>query len=430
MRDTNDPSVVGSGSQSSVRETLEGFWRKPLSARQLTLAQVLSFSFIVALVSSLGQTFFISLFVPQVQADLSLDPASVGTIYGSATLVGALVLPSFGAWFDRADLLRFTVAATLILLVGCLAFASARGITQLFIAFALLRLAGPGLYSHIASAGPARYFTRGRGTVLSFAALGFTAGEGFLPSAAVHAVALFGWRFAFLAAGASACLLILPAASRLVSRRKRFRGARRTAERQPADHQALLAFGRSLWALLPILLLPAGLETGLIFHQGKLAAAKGLGLSVFATAFVVYAFAQVAGSLAVGRLIDRLGSFLILLLHALPMAAGCLVLAASDNRLAVWLFMAGTALTATANNLLRTTLIIELFGSTHLGASRSRLSVLFTIVNAASPIIVGIAISAGAGAAMMLSAASLLLFLAPMLALLKRRSSEPLVRTR
>jgi hypothetical protein len=98
------------------------------------------------------------------------------------------------------------------------------------------------------------------------------------------------------------------------------------------------------------------------------------------------------------------------------MAAGCLVLASSDAWWAVWLFMAGTALTATANTLLRTTVVVELFGSQRVGEARSRLSVLFTIANAASPVVIGVAIGAGAGPAILLTAASLLLLVAAVLA--------------
>ena len=417
MEEGDRPGVASALCTGGSSRQLAGRLRLgPLSAKQLSFAQVLGFSFAVAFVSSLGQTFFISLFVPSVQADLSLNSAGVGTIYGLATLAGALVLPWFGAWFDRTDLLRFTVTTTAILLLGCAAFATAGGVVQLFVAFALLRLVGPGLFSHIASAGPARYFLRGRGTILSIAALGFIAGEGLLPSAAVQAIGAVGWRGTFAAAGATAGLLIVPAALRLVRRRKRFRRAMTARGTGRATRQGLLAFGLSLAPLLPILLLPAGLETALIFHQGKIAAAKGLSLAVFATAFVVYALAQLAGSLIAGRLIDRLGSFPVLLLHALPMAAGCVVLALSKSWWAVWLFMGGTALSATANSLLRTTVLVELVGAERIGEARSRLSVLFTMTNAATPVMIGVAIAAGVGPAPMLAATSLLLLLAAALA--------------
>lgn len=425
MADIHSCAATGLRPRGSVWELVERLRRRPLSAKQLGFTQVLTFSFAVAFVSSLGQTFFISLFIPSVQKDLSIDSAAVGSIYGAATLAGALILPWFGAWFDRTDLLRFTVAATLILVAGCAAFAGANGLAQLFMAFALLRLVGPGLYSHIASAGPARYFVRGRGTVLSLVALGFTAGEGLLPSAAVHAIGTIGWRQTFAAAGAAASLLIIPAALRLVRRRKRFRKRISAQSNVAAERGGLLAFGLSLWPMLPVLLLPAGLETALIFHQGKIAAAKGLGLAVFATAFIVYALAQVAGALAAGRLIDRFGSFRVLVVHAAPMAAGCLALAASDHWWAVWLFMAGTAVTATANSLLRTTLVVEVFGSSRVGEARSRLSVLFAVANAAGPPILGIALAVGVTAGLSLLASGLLMLLAAGLAL-----ARPVLRDR
>ena len=79
--------------------------------------------------------------------------------------------------------------------------------------------------------------------------------------------------------------------------------------------------------------------------------------------------------------------------------------------------MGGTALSATANSLLRTTVLVELFGAERIGEARSRLSVLFTMTNAATPVMIGVAIAAGVGPAPMLAATSLLLLLAAALAL-------------
>ena len=96
--------------------------------------RLLSFGVLLTLFSSFGQTFLISVFVPQILADFSLNSGQFGTLYAGATLCSAASLPFFGKLLDRSDLGRYTLAVGLALACSCWLLALAPNVPVLFLA--------------------------------------------------------------------------------------------------------------------------------------------------------------------------------------------------------------------------------------------------------------------------------------------------------
>ena len=71
--------------------------------RQLfhTNSRLVVFSFLMALYSSFGQTYFIGVFGPQIQSEFGLSHTVWGSIYMAGTLASALVMPFTGGLIDR-----------------------------------------------------------------------------------------------------------------------------------------------------------------------------------------------------------------------------------------------------------------------------------------------------------------------------------------
>ena len=65
--------------------------------------RLLSFGFLATFASSFGQTYFIGVFGPAIQADLGLGHTAWGTAYMVGTLASAAVLPWTGKQIDRLD---------------------------------------------------------------------------------------------------------------------------------------------------------------------------------------------------------------------------------------------------------------------------------------------------------------------------------------
>ena len=109
---------------------------------------VTAFGGVFAFASSLGQTFFISLFVPFLAADLGRTETALAAVYGLATVAAAVLLPWIGRLVDRVDLLRLGGVVVAVMLAAGLAFSQARGLPVLVAALILLRLCAVS-YTHL-----------------------------------------------------------------------------------------------------------------------------------------------------------------------------------------------------------------------------------------------------------------------------------------
>jgi MFS family permease len=134
----------------------------------------LGFGFLLAFLSSAGQTYFIGVFGTEIQADFDLDTGSWGRIYMFGTLASALIINWSGSLIDRVDLRLFTGLILLGLAGACLLMASVSTPMLLIVAIFMLRQFGQGLASHAGITSMARYFDNNRGKAIALAAIGYS----------------------------------------------------------------------------------------------------------------------------------------------------------------------------------------------------------------------------------------------------------------
>lgn len=384
-----------------------------MAAREIKL---IVFGFLLALASSFGQTFFIALFGGEIRAELGLSHGAFGSYYSLATLASGCLMLWIGAALDRVSLLRYALAATGALALACLLLATSGNVLLLVLALFGLRLAGQGMMSHASVTSMARAFTRHRGKAIAAATLGHPAGEAVLPIVAVSAAAAFGWRSIWLAA-AALLILALPVLVRLIGAAGAVRPVASGAATGPPTRsysRAELLRERRFYLMLPALVGPSFIVTGLFFHQVHLSAVKGWELAWFATCFAGYAAASTAAVMLSGTLIDRLGAVRLMPVYLLPLALGCTALAYGSHDLVALAFMLLAGLTSGTAATVVTAMWAEVYGVGHLGAIRALATSLSVVASALAPASLGWLIDAGTsmeaialGAAIYLAAATL-----------------------
>jgi MFS family permease len=358
----------------------------------------LGFGFLMTFASSFGQTYFIGIFGPGIQAEFGLSHTAWGTVYMFGTLGSALLLPWSGKQIDRLDLRHYTAIVCLLLILACGFMSQVGGTLTLVVGIFLLRQSGQGLTSHIAITSMVRYFDAGRGRAVAIASLGFAAGEAILPFVAVLAIALVGWRWSYAGAAALLLLVLVPGVFALL----RGHGARHR------EHMARLADpgvvsrspGRE-WSrddvlrdtrfhlMLPGILAPSMIVTAMFFHHLNLADAKGWSHTWITGSYLVYAGATVLTSLVSGPLIDRFGALYLLRYMLAPLALAMIVVATFAGPWVVWPYLGllginiGIAHTAVA------AMWPELYGLRHLGAIKSLVAALSVFASALGPVIMG-----------------------------------------
>lgn len=364
----------------------------------------LAFGFLLSLFSSFGQTYYIAMFGAEIRGVFDLSHGDFGEIYAYATLASGTTLIWLGRKIDHIDLRLYSAAVCIGLVAASLMMFQASSVVMLGLAIFALRLTGQGLMSHTAATSMARYFHERRGMAIGLASTGHAAGEAMFPIMAVTLIAAIGWRETWLAVAAGLALFTVP----LVLWSLKGHGER---HRRHLDHMAALHVGSTtvarqwtrrdmlgdlrFYLLLPAVLAPSFIMTGLFFHQVHLVSSKGWSLTWFAAGFVVYAGAAVAGSLGVGSIIDRSAATRLMRFHLFPLAVGLIVLAAFDAPVVmfVYLFLAG--LSSGASFTVVGAVWAELYGVAHLGAIRALTSALMVFSTALAPVVMGRMIDAG-----------------------------------
>ena len=367
-------------------------------------SRLVLFSFLMAMYSSFGQTYFVGVFGPQVQAEFGLSHTLWGTIYLLGTLASAVVMPFTGALIDRFRLQVFALAVAVLLVFACTFMSLVPGPVALVLAIFLLRHSGQGLASHASVTSMARYFDRDRGRAIAIAAMGYTLGEAVLPFVAVLLIAVVGWRWTYGSAALFTALTLIPMTMVLLRRHEEFH--RKHVDQlenihhdakptRPSWTRAQVLRDPRFYLLCPGILSSSLIVTAFFFHHLNVASAKGWSGEWITGTYILYAGAGTITMLMAGPLIDRFTAVRMTQFMLVPLIVSCLMLAGAEDKLTVVPYMlmlgihSGLALTAIS------ALWAELYGVRHIGAIKSLYTALMVFSSAIGPVIMGMLMDAG-----------------------------------
>jgi MFS family permease len=366
---------------------------------------IVAFGLLAMALSGFGQTFFFSVQGAEIRAAFDLSHSSYGGVYSAATLVSALLLLRVGHWVDRWSLARVTATALGILALGCTLIGFAPHLAALAVGFLLVRFGGQGLIAHIGITTSGRHFHWHRGKAIALTALGMPIAEAVLPLSAIALLGLGGWRMPWWGAAGVLVLIAIPVMT-LLARRIRPVTAPSQADTTGSTVHERVSFTRGealrdpgFYFLLPAKLASPFIVTAVLFHQVALADASGWSVKLIASAFTGYALGHVAALLLAGPLVDRIGAQRTLPLATLPMALGLIALAIGRPPWVAFVYLGLTGVTTGLVATVGGSLWAERYGVQHLGAIRALAQAMMVISTAVAPIVLGMLLDRGVGAA-------------------------------
>ncbi|MDP4034420.1 MAG: MFS transporter [Pseudorhodobacter sp.] len=354
--------------------------------------------FLLALLSSFGQTFFISIFGGEIRAEFGLSNGEWGATFGIATAVSAGVMLWAGALTDRFRVRTLGVAVLVGLALACLGMAANPFAALLVVVIFFLRFMGQGMTSHISGVAMVRWFAGNRGRALAIAALGFSAGEATLPLGFVALKAVLPWRALWLLA-AGIVVLALPL---LVALLKRERTPQSMAEESQAAGMGGRHWSRGevlrhrlFWFLVPALLGPPAFNTAFFFQQVHLAEVKGWAHMGLVALFPIFSAATVLAMLISGWAVDRWGTARLMPLYQLPLAGFFLAFASVDSLTAAAPVMVLMGLTSGAASTVPVAFWAEFYGTRNIGAIKATAAAVMVLGSAIGPGLTGALIDTG-----------------------------------
>lgn len=375
------------------------------------------FGFVFA--SGFGQTFFISLFQAQWQAEFDLSAAQMGTLYGLATLASGLFLPIGGRWLDFAAPAR---AGLLVLLgLACAAVVIAGSVSGWMLAIGLfaLRFFGQGMSATLGSTYAARWFEHNRGRAISLSGLGYPASEAVMPFLATGAIALIGWRWAWGGVALGVVAIGIPLLFAGLARRDQRGEAGDEAEpsdksnggpERPAAHSVWL--DRRFQLMIGVVAPLPFVGTGVIFFQATLAESRGWSVALFPLGFLLFALVRAFVSLSAGAWVDKVGAARLLVLPGLAFA----VAIAALMHPSVWVIFAFFVMMGVSfgsSGAIMTSAFTEIFGKERIGTVRGASSSVAVFLTAAAPALFGWILAAGIAIESILGVCAVVLVVLP-----------------
>lgn len=354
---------------------------------------------LLTLLSSFGQTFFISIFAGEIRAEFALSHGNWGAIYAIGTLASAVIMVWAGALSDRYRMRALGSVVLVGLSLACVAMAlNTAGWLVAVVIFAL-RFFGQGMASHVARVAVARWFVATRGRALAFVTIGFSLGEALLPIIAVALMGVMGWRGVWLGA-AFVALACVPLLLRLLQRE-------RTPQAQAAGEAAAAGLGGRhwtrrqmlghglFWLMVPMLLSPPAFGTAFFFQQVHMAEVKSWSQLDFVSLVPVYTLVAFAAMMAYGWAIDRFGARWLMPVYQVPFAGAMILLWWGDSQLALLGTFVLFGLMQGGGATLTGAIWAELYGTAHLGAIKALASALMVLGSALGPGLTGALIDRG-----------------------------------
>ena len=363
---------------------------------ELSLGLFLIFS------SSVGQTFFISLFSGEIRNAFNLSHGMFGILYSVATLTSATLFFWLGKLTDQFNLTVLGLITLGILSGFSFLLSSAETLHILFLSLLGLRLFGQSMISHIAITAMARWFSKKRGRALSIALMGHPIGEALLPSLITFFLFQFTWREIWVGIGTCIIIIFLPLVYWLGRHLKSNNHDSSNSGLTKSKKKLIDSWNRSqvlkdlrFYQVLPGLLASPFIVTGVFFHQIHLIETKSWSITLLASSYPFFALSVIGVTFGAGWIIDRFGTVHLLRFFLLPLAFGLLLIAGTDKAFAIPIFMILMGASAGSATIVISTLWVELYGINYLGSIRSMFFSMVVLATSISPALMGLLLDIG-----------------------------------
>ena len=284
--------------------------------------------------SSLGQTFFISLFSQDIRISLDLTHGEFGSYYALSTTASALTLFWLGKLADTVSVPRLSLMTLGGVCLAALHFSFVSSVISLILGFYLLRLSGQGMMYHVYSTAVTRRYIATRGRALALCGLGMPLGEAAFPFLVILSLSMTDWRTIWFILPLFAFFSFAPSIPFLTRRTSSQDGPGRAARdnlEMPNNkfsvRRGIVMRDSAFWAVIIwLMMVPSFTITGLFFHQIYIAGEKAVPLWLWSSNYIWYALAAVSSAFFSGYLIDRYSAHRVAYITQIPMLVACLLL--------------------------------------------------------------------------------------------------------
>lgn len=358
-------------------------------------ASLLLFGFLLTFFSGFGQTFFVSLFVPDIQHYFGLSDGFFSGLYAIATLLSAATLTWAGKYIDLIRLPRFTLRVITGLSIALILLSQSYFLPVLVLGLYGMRLFGQGLMTHTSLTSMGKFFHADRGKAISLAALGHPAGEAVFPILFVILISAIGWRGSLLTASLIVFMFV-PVVLMLLYGKKGYPRLRlfipafsNKAQARKEANPLKFFKTKAFWIMAPSNFASASIGTAFIFFQLKLGMERDWTPTFMASSFTAFAVAGASSAIIGGLLTDRYTAKKLYPITLMPFILGLIFFLNVEEKWVYPVFLAGIGMTNGFSNTVKNSALAEIYGTRFLGSVRSLFITVMIFSTALGPVVFG-----------------------------------------
>jgi MFS family permease len=343
---------------------------------------VLSSSFAILFLVQ-GSRGIIGLTLKPIAEEFGWTRSAVSLVVFLHMTVFALVLTLIGKCYDRYGARRVIFLSSLLLgagFIGLTRVDTFAGFVFFYGVIAAVGLGGPSV--PLIAALVSNWFETNRGGVVSLALAGGCVGHFLVVLLSNHLVVGYDWRWAYIVSGILILVVSAAAVGRFIYNRPAdigllpYRSKNRppasevTVENEAASDLNLLQSmrTRSFWMYAVIMAVCGGGDYLIVTHMVAMATDLGIAQATAGNMLAWFGLASLAGILAAGWAIDRIGHKVPIVITFLVRCILCVMMLRAQDVYAFYLFALIIGFTYLITAPMTTTLVIQLYGFSHVGA--------------------------------------------------------------
>ena len=182
--------------------------------------------------------------------------------------------------------------------------------------------------------------------------------------------------------------------------------------------------------MLPALLAPAFIITGIVINQSFIIESKGWGEYAIAKAFMFYSIFTVVALFVSGSLIDKFTSIKLLPFLNIPLILSLIVLVFLKHPYSAFVFMGFLGITNGLTNVLLSSLWAEIYGVNHLGSIKALSGSLMVFSTALATATFGLLIDSGRTIEDIAVLSSIYIVISMVLVLIFQKKYKPIIQNK
>lgn len=367
--------------------------------------RLISIGVLLTFFSFFGQTAFIGVYIPDIEAKYNLSKTEVSFYYSLMTVLSAIAIAYTGKLLDQFNEFYVLCANFVLLAIGCLCLALPPFLPLLLLSFFLLRQCGQGYMGLAANTLINRYIDKGRGRATSYSKFGTYSYMAFIPYLALLAKENLSFDLSFYIYTGMSVFILIPLFAYLFKghkqRREKYFEDKNTAEKLAeneisSDKTQLDVLKEFRFYLIALALTIAPcFMTAIFFFQEDIALDNDVSHELFTASFILMTGAGFVSNLVAGEMIDRIGEVLMLLMMPVLFALGLILFIVFDGAIAIWGGGAVLGLSVGIMGTLGGPLLAKLYGTKYLGGIKSLMFAIMVLSTALSPVLTGFLMDQG-----------------------------------